>query len=185
MFKRFNGTDKNSCREKGSLLIEFMIALGLMGIILTSGLDILGPSLKIVTQSKEKEAVASLIQEHFEVIRSIRNENWNALSPEWVDEEGDPLSCPGGESDVWHYEDIDEEQKGLTLLPCIRTFDKYSVQITFHDVYRDDQGNIIPSGDLSQIDDQTRKVTVNVTWQTYGISKSDTQSIYLTNWDAF
>lgn len=185
MFRLLNRRELNTLDEHGALLIEFLVAVGLVGILLVSGLDVLGPSLKIMTQSKEKETVASLIQEQFEVIRSIRNEDWNAMAPEWTLEEGEPLVCPGGEMDVWHYEDIDEDEKGLTLLECVRDFGNYTVGITFNDVYRDDAGDIISSGDPSQIDDQTRKVTVEVNWKTYGIEKSETQSIYLTNWDAF
>ena len=185
MFRSSSRPEQNSFNERGALLIEFLVALGLMSILLVSGLDILGPSLKIVTQSKEKETVASLIQEQFEVIRSVRNEDWNALAPEWTTVGSDPLECPGGESDIWHYEDIDADGEGLTILECTRDFGKYTVGITFVDVYRDGFGDIISAGDPSQIDNQTKKVTVEVNWETYGIDKSEVQSIYLTNWDAF
>ena len=185
MFKLSSKIQPNFSGEQGSLLIEFLVALGLFGILLVSGLDVLGPSLKVVAQSKEKETVAALFQKHFEIIRSIRNEDWNALSPDWEEVDENPLVCDGGEYLVWHYEDIEEEEKGLTLEECTRDFDKYTIGITFHDVYRDASGDIIPTGVPSQIDNHTKKVTVLVEWQTYGLDKSDSQSIFLTNWDAF
>ena len=185
MFKLSSEIQSKLSSERGALLIELLVAFGLFAILLVSGLDVLGPSLKVVAQSKEKEIVSALFQKHFEIIRSIRNEDWNSLSPEWELIEGEPLECAGSEYLVWHYEDIEEEEKGLTLEECVRDFDKFTVGITFHDVYRNASGDIIPAGDPSQIDDQTRRVTVQVEWKTYGLDKSIAQSIYLTNWDAF
>lgn len=158
--------------QKGQLLIEVLIVIGLMSILLVSGLEILGPSLRISGQSRENEVVSSLIQEQFEVVRSIRNEDWNALFP----------LIP---SETYHYEDVEGEEQGLRLVGNSINYGKYLVSIMLGDVYRDLDGNIIESGDPSQRDDQTRKITVQVDWESYGKVKDVTQSIYLTNWGAF
>lgn len=156
--------------QRGALMIEFLIVLALVAILLTSGLDILGPSLKIVYQSEEREFVSSLIQEQFEVVRSIRDEDWNALSI----------------NGTYHYEDIVGEEEGLRLVEDIVTYDdKYEVGITLSDVYRDASGEIIETGDLDQIDTYTRVVNVSVSWTSYGVLKNESQRIYLTNWGDF
>jgi type II secretory pathway pseudopilin PulG len=161
---------KNLKDEQGQLLIEFILAVGLMAILLTSGLNILGPSLKISSQSEEKEFVAALIQEQFEVIRSIRNENWSALAV----------------NGTYHYEDIDEDEAGLTFLANPILYDnKYEVSIILDDVYRDSNMEILETGNLDQIDTNSRKVTVQVSWDSYGNEKIVSQSMYLTNWDDF
>ncbi len=156
--------------QQGALLIEFLIVLALISILLTSGLDILGPSLKIVYQSEEREFVSSLIQEQFEVVRSIRDEDWNALSI----------------NGTYHYEDIEGEEEGLRLVEDpITYYDKYEVGITLSDVYRDSNGEILETGDLDQIDTYTRMISVSVSWDSYGVLKNEVQSIYLTNWGDF
>lgn len=158
--------------QKGQLLIEVLIVIGLMSVLLISGLEILGPSLRISAQSRENEIVSSLIQEQFEVVRSIRNEDWNALFPIVL-------------SETYHYEDIEGEEQGLRLVGDSVNFGKYLVSIMLDDVYRDVNGNVIETGDPSQLDDQTRKITVQVDWESYGTAKNAVQSIYLTNWGAF
>jgi len=156
--------------QKGLLLIEIIIVLGLLSILLTAGLDILGPSLKIVQQSEEREHIAFLIQEQFEVVRSIRNEDWNALSI----------------NGVYHYVDVEGEGEGLRLVEDSVIYeDKYEVSIILSDVYRDSSGEIIETGTIDQIDPYTRLITVDVEWSSYGILKNESQSIYLTNWGDF
>lgn len=156
--------------QQGALLIEFLIVFALISILLTSGLDILGPSIKIVYQSEEREFVSSLIQEQFEVVRSVRGEDWNALSI----------------NGVYHYEDIEGEEEGLRLvLDPIIYEDKYEISINLADVYRDSGGEILSIGDLNQIDPYTRLITVTVNWISYGVQKTESQSIYLTNWGDF
>jgi len=175
MFRKLTSKiEKNEC---GASIIEFLVALGLAAVLITSGLDVLGPSMRIELHSKENEKVAALIEEHFEIVRSIRNENWNALFPEWV---GD--ACDTGS---YHYIDVEGEEGGLSLVECSAYFDKFLIGIYFGDVYRNDSGDIIESGTPDQLDDQTRRVTVQVDWETYGIDKSVSKSIYLTNWGAF
>lgn len=169
IFEKFNFRRIN---QQGQLLIEVLIVIGLMSILLVSGLEILGPSLRISAQSRENEVVSSLIQEQFEVVRSIRNEDWNALFP----------IIP---SEIYHYEDIEGEEQGLMLAEGSKDFGKYQVSIMLEDVYRSSDDVIIETGDPSQIDSQTRKVTVQIDWESYGRAKNVVQSIYLTNWGAF
>lgn len=167
MLKLLNRKIKN---QKGQMLIEILVVLGLMSVLIASGLEVLGPSVKVLSRSEETEFVASLIQEQFEVIRSIRNENWSALAL----------------NGTYHYEDIDGEEAGLTLLSgTILYDDKYTVGIILDDVYRDDNNEILATGDPGQIDTDSRKITVQVTWSSYGQEKTISQSMYLTNWDDF
>lgn len=182
MFKNLSRILKNN---KGVSIVEFLVALGLSAVLITSGLEVLGPSLRVEQQSKENEQVASLLQEHFEIIRSIRNENWNALSPELEIGETWAEKYPDCEDavDTYHWEDIEGEGAGLQLIGCSRNFGKYEVVITFDDVYRDANGEIVDSG--GELDSETRKVNVQIDWETYGREKTVLKSIYLTNWGGF
>lgn len=159
----------NQNKERGQLLIEFLVALGVMAILLTSGLEVLGPSLKVIERGRESAQVSSLIRENFEIVRSLRNEDWNVLSVNYT----------------YHYIDTDEEEGGLSLENDAIYFGKYLVGIIIEDVYRDESGNILETGTIDQIDVRTKKVSVSVDWNSYGIEKNETQSIYLTNWGGF
>jgi len=149
--------------QKGQLFIEVLLAVALASLLVVAGVGVVSPSVRISTLSQDNEGASWLIQQQFEIIRSIRNEDWNSI----------------GTNGTYSVADIPD----LQLQNGPRTYDKFTISIIISDVFRDVNDNIVTTGGV--FDDQTKEIMVRAEWDWLGEPKTEEQIVYLTNWGGF
>lgn len=153
-------------QNKGVGLIEILVAIAIIGLILTSLAGLGNFILKINQQNKQSVIAAFLAQEAIEAIRAIKEENWNLIANLTDSNPYHPIKA--GSPLKWVLTAGAETINGLTR------------QITVSPVYRDTNDNIITSGGI--LDPETKKITAVVSWNDNGRNYQTPIVYYLTNW---
>ncbi len=158
---------KNSCL--GQSLVELVISLSIIAIVFAFSWQIVNLSYESIMRETTGVQAHYLVIEGLEVIRSMRDENWNAL----ID-------------GVWHFEysESDPENKVLVLIEgSEKVFDKFTRSIKIYSVRRDENGEITDE-ESYPVDQNTKLIEVNVEWYDFGKVRVDSEKIYLTNWES-
>ncbi len=163
-----------SLQQKGQSLVEVIVAIGLLGIVFVGSWRVLHSSYMGINKQLVELKAHHLVIEGIEGIRSMRDEDWNALDNEI--------------NDTWHFEYIELEPDvwGLSLEEGEETvLDKYRRRIVISDVRRDPDTFKISENPIHEVDANTKLVQVIVEWDYGGVIQNDEQSIYFTNWKNF
>lgn len=145
--------------------VEVIIILAVTSIALLALNEVMGSSLQASSQGFLREKALLLAKEGMEVVGIERNQGWASNIA--------PLTTginyyPTFSGNTWS---LDTTSPGL----IDNLFDR---RVVFEAVMRDGASNIAPSGPL---DPDTKKITVTVSWQAQGTTKSVTLEGYLTN----
>ncbi len=146
--------------KRGDLLIELILAIGLLVVmgttVIASGVGLL----KLNQTAKEVETASDYAEEGFEAVKAIRDRGWDNLSNgtfglEWNGQE-------------WVFSGSADQR------------DKFSRSVTIETAQRDGQGNLTTSGTS---DSETKKIRVEV-WWTGNTNETNQIEVegYLTNW---
>jgi type II secretory pathway pseudopilin PulG len=136
-----------SSKNKGQILAEILVALGIISIIIIAVYQLFA----VTSQGKEfasrETQATALLQEQFEALKSIREQGWNNLSLGlfYLTTNGtawslQPISTPSQAEQIGDYQRYFEIKK----------------------VHRDENGNIAPQGTE---DKSTFEVTASISWQ--------------------
>ena len=160
MLTRTLGTLKN---ERGQLLVELMVVIGLFAILAPVILTGYVSSVSGKAQQKERLEAISLLKEAEEAVRSIREADWENLIP---------LNT-----------EIHTTRSGTgwVFTPTTETLGNFSRNIVISEVYRDVNGTILPTGTPDQIDPSTKKAKISVSW-TKPIPSTVESTLYLTRY---
>lgn len=156
--------------QRGQSLIEIVVALALVAIVFVGSWRVISNSFDSIINETAGVKANFLVIEGLEGMRSIRDEDWNSLT-----------------DGTWHFEfdESDPENKELILVEgSEEVLGRYTRSIQVRSVRRDDQEKIT-TDDTYEIDTNTKLITVNVEWYESGKYRSDSESIYLTNWVRF
>ncbi|HBK34534.1 MAG: hypothetical protein UU08_C0006G0019 [Candidatus Uhrbacteria bacterium GW2011_GWE2_40_58] len=149
--------------NRGQSLVEVILVVALFAVIAVSVITVLLSSIQMTKQGVEYVAAAGYIKEGIEAVRSIRDRDWAEVTN----------GTHGLTTTSGYYE----------FLGTANTIDTvYTRTITIEDVYRMGSlnGDIAPSGVL---DANTKKVTINVTWDTLEDKTQNIDSVfYVMNW---
>ena len=150
--------------QRGSLLIETILVTFLFGVIATGLVATLVTSTTSAKQGAEYIVATGYLQEGIQAVRSIRDQDWSALS-----------SGTHGLKTTSGFYELNGVSDSLDAGVYTRT-------ITIDPVYRTGSltGDIAPAGVL---DENTKKVTVAVAWNVQAGRNQNINSIfYITNW---
>ena len=152
--KLFNQTSKQADpslrplkKQSGQLLIELILAMGLLTLFLPAVLSVFVSSTSGRAQKKQRVEAANRLQEMQEALRVIRQKGW------------DQISSPGVyhteiQSNSWELISDELEQEGFT----------HTIQIS--NVFRDNDFSIVASSHPeARLDPSTKKVEMSVSWQ--------------------
>lgn len=150
--------------ERGSLLIELLLAIGLSAIILPGLLSGLMASRDGKPQQEQRMQATALLKETEAALKNVRDDDWATLSniPEGI-----PYH-PTIASNRW------------TLASGVATNSAgFSQQIVLSDVYRNSAGAIVTSASGNILDPSTIKADITITWSTPNPS-TITSTMFLT-----
>lgn len=157
---------KLSPNERGSLLVEVLLAISLAATFILAITALAGASNRSVASSRFETAAVAYAKESLEQITAVQRTDWRALP----DLEGTYRVTRNGPGSFFQIETgpPDEDlgdgfRRTITIAPGLRT-----------------GGRLEPNGTAS--DPNARFVDVTVTWDDRGLRRRTSLATYLTNW---
>lgn len=153
-------------KQKGIGLLEVIIAIAIIvGAVLASYL-FFGVAIKLARQSLETVQASLLLEEGFEAVRVMRDDNWDS-------------NISSLALDTTYYLHFDSNTWVSTTTPQVID-DKYTRTFTLSSVSRDSNDDVVTSG--GTVDSDTKEVSFEITWQTAsGSDKTVSAQSYITN----
>lgn len=143
-------------------VVEILIAIAIFTIMAAGIIALVSQTHQNVTSIRNRQEALALAREGLEAARAIRDRNFLHLTNGVKF-----LSNTGG---YWNFSLTPETINGF-----------YGRDVKIDDVYRDDDGNIIPTP--GTLDPDTKQTTVTVKWQNAFMQHKRVElSTYLTNW---
>lgn len=146
--------------QRGQLLIELLVALGVAAVLLPALATGLVASREGKSQQRQRLDAVALVREAEEAVRVVREAGWSGISTNGMYH---PVVAGG----TWALGSGSEIVNGLT-----RT-------VTISDVYRSASGDIVSGA--GTLDPSTKKISVIASWGIFGLSNV-TSTLYLTRY---
>ncbi len=146
--------------QRGTTLVEVLVAIGLTGIMLPALATAIITSNDARPTATQQLLANGILQEMTAATRSIREQGWSAIS-------SDGTYHPVISGSTW------------TLASGPLTTGNFTEQIVIGDAERDSSFNLVTSG--GTVDTSTKLITETVSWATPHVS-SVSESEYLTRW---
>ena len=147
-------------------LIELLVAIAIIGLVLTSLAGLGNFILKINQQNKKSVIATFLAQEAIEAVRAAKEENWSLIT--------------GLTADAPYYPAKIGSPLKWVLTAGTETINSFTRQIAVSPVYRDVNDDIVTSGGV--LDPETKKITATVSWNDNGRNYQTAIVYYLANW---
>jgi prepilin-type N-terminal cleavage/methylation domain-containing protein len=158
--------DKNKTQQKGFTLVEVIIASAIITILMFALMQAAQKGIVLSSQALEKTKASFLAEEGVEAVKSIRDNDWNTIAN---------LSL-----NTNYYLSFNSNTKKWELNNTNNIIDsQFTRSIVFNSVNRDSNDDIVSSG--GSLDGLTKKVTVEVSWSSYGVSNNKNLSFYVAN----
>ncbi len=164
--KNSNKVKPNFRPNQGIGLIEILIVVSIIGLSLASLAGLGNFALKIQRQAKQNTIASFLASEAIEATRALKDGEWTSLTHFAVDVPLHPIKNPS----LYQW----------TLDNGAETINGFTRQIIISNVHRDSAFNIVSSGGTQ--DDNTKKITVTISWNDNGQNRQITLTDYLMNW---
>lgn len=148
--------------KKGSMMVEIIIAASIIAVAVIAASAVAQKSISLSRQSVHQSQAALLLEEGAEATRITRDNAWANISNLTVSTDY-YLSFSSG---TWNLSTT-PNQVGI-----------FTRKIVFSSAYRDGNQNLASSG---TIDNQTRLVTVTITWVEGGQTISKNLQFYITD----
>lgn len=155
-------TDHRSQINLGFALVEVLVATAIITGSVIATINVAQKSIQISRLSLHQAQATLLLEEGAEAVRSIRDTSWTGIS-----------SLASGTSYYPTYTGI------WVLSPTSSTIGSFTRTVTFTNVLRDSNGDIVSSGGTA--DTGTRQVTVSVSWSELGTTQTKSLSFYIAN----
>ncbi|MCA9385413.1 hypothetical protein KC717_02070 [Candidatus Dojkabacteria bacterium] len=150
---------------QGFSLMEITIVLGLLSIIITSIIFLALDTIRFNENNSRRVDSSIFIQENINALLINKQDLWSDI----IIHTNDGPKYLSFENNRYVIEDGENTQNGIT----------FSFEIT--DVYRDSNGDIVPSG--GTLDINSRLVTTTTSWtDTFDNEFTDSSDIYISNW---
>lgn len=150
--------------KKGIVLVEVLIAVGILGMLLVPIMDFFVTSLETNWFAAKEIQAQALLQEEFEAVRLIRERDWNEL-------------INGS-----YYPTLNAGRWELVASETGEVIDMYTRKITVGSVYRDQADNIVPAGSPgARLDPSTKEIVAMVNWHVLR-DRSISATAYLTRY---
>ncbi|MFC1701091.1 prepilin-type N-terminal cleavage/methylation domain-containing protein [Patescibacteria group bacterium] len=153
--------------KNGFTIIEAVVSIAVITIAFWGFSELARYNYSIQEQNNIKTQAIGLASEAIEIIRGIRNGNWNDIS-----------SLTTG---IDYYLNISAGNWILTTTNPGLINGIYTRRIRFEQVNRDANDNI--TYDDGSLDSGTKKIQIFVEWDNKGGTKQTSLSTYLTNWN--
>ncbi len=150
--------------QKGTGMVEVLIAAGIMAIVLVTVINVYHALAALSLQNTEKIQSAFLLEEGVEAVRILRDRGWTANIASLSSEGVYYLNFQGG---TW---------VATTSRQIIDGFDR---KLVISPVNRDGSFNIVTSG--GSVDTNSRKATITVEWNTRNGTTSTSIDTYVFN----
>lgn len=147
--------------QKGSLMIEAIVAISIVTIIILGSMTVAQKSLQISQRSLTHTQANFLLEEGAEAVRIIRDDNWNNISNLALNADFYLVFNSG----TW----------SLNSTP--NTIDQFTRKVQLASVYRDASTGSISSG--GNLDSGAKLITITVSWHESGILISKNLQFYL------
>ncbi|MDD3662825.1 MAG: prepilin-type N-terminal cleavage/methylation domain-containing protein [Candidatus Pacebacteria bacterium] len=159
--------------KKGFSLIEVIIACTIITVSVLAVMSVASKGIELSNRSLSQAQANTLLEEGAEVVKSIRDAGWSNISSLSLDTEY--YLFFDTTTNTWSFNLQDETPLGsIPNYPIDSTFNR---TVVFSSVLRDGEDNIVSS--LGDIDDGTKRVTINVSWVFGGEIISRELSFYL------
>ena len=145
--------------QKGFSMIELLVAIGIITVTLTSLLGVINFSLRLMILTKETTLATVMVQEGFEAVRSIRDNDWTKLI-----DGNHGLTSVAGE---WDFLGTENVISGFTRKILIESVSRNPATDDIEETYNS-----------SNNDPDTKKIIAIVSWK----GKEIKIATYLTNW---
>lgn len=129
--------------QKGSLLVEVLVVMGLMGLLLPALIGAIITTKQGEVQRNNRVQASGLLREGIEAVRVVREDDWQAFATNGT-------FHPIVNGSTWE------------LAAGPETIDSLTRTILVENVSRNTAGSIVTSGGM--VDPSTKKVTVQVSW---------------------
>lgn len=142
---------RTNSKQRGIAAVEMLVGIGIVALILVFTTHAIMRFINTGNDIAEKTQALYLAEEALEVVRFLRDDNWDTISD---------LT-----NDTAHYLDIDSGAISITGTPEIIEGFKRSFYIS--DVYRDNNDSIVASTTVgSSADTSSKYVTAVISWGT-------------------
>ncbi|MCP6719157.1 MAG: hypothetical protein KJI71_02905 [Patescibacteria group bacterium] len=165
MFQIRNGNKA----ERGALIVEILVVVAIITITLTGLLGLISFSLGTSTLIRQNNQADDIAQGIVEQVRNFRDgTSWEIDGLGTLTTGIDYYLQESGSPQKWQ------------LIEGTKTVNGFNTKVTLGDVMRDSNDDIVSSG--GSIDSDTKKVTVDVSWEEKNRSHQIELITYLTNW---
>ncbi len=154
--------------KKGSGIVEIIIAISIFTVILGTLITASNLYLSGAAENLKSTKGAYLAEEGIEAIKIIRDSNWSNIS--------------ALNDNVNYYLYFDTSSSTSNIWKATTTtsnIDLFVRTFKLNPVYRDANGRIISNG--GALDQNTKKVTVDISWKTKNATTTKNLSTYITN----
>jgi len=134
---------KKFYKQTGQLLVELLIAIGLMAVFLPALLTAYVTSTQGTVQQENRVRASTLLRESEEAVRVVRENGWTSFA-----------------NNGTYHPEISGSSWSLVL--GNETVENLTRQIEIANVYRDANGDIVETG--GQLDPSTKLITVTISW---------------------
>jgi Tfp pilus assembly protein PilV len=156
---------KKHNKSSGFAMIEIVIASAIISTALFVLISVGEKGLVLSERSLKQVTVSYLLEEGGEVVKIFRDNNWSNISDL--------------ENDTTYYISFDSNSNAWSISTTSNTVDEvFTRTIVLDEVLRDPSDDISASGTL---DENTRQVTISVSWQERGATVSKSLSFYISN----
>ena len=166
--------------QKGFSVAELMIAIFILAVVTVSFYEVAIFSLKLSKENKNEIKAAYLAEEGIEAVRNIRDQ------VSWTDIADGKTGIGELDLDIddTYYPVISGNSWELTIIDPGLINNRFSRKVVFEKLSRDpDSGDIEDLYSSVNDDENSRRITVIVSWQEKGKTKDVTLVTYLTNFN--
>jgi type II secretory pathway pseudopilin PulG len=143
--------------QKGQMLVELILAIGIAAVILPALLTGLYASSQSKPQQQQRTQAVALLQQSEAAVRSMKNSSWSTFA-----------------NDGTYHTTVLNNQ--WTLAANAQTVNGLTQQVVVSDVYRNSSDAIVTTG--GTLDPSTKQVTITVSW-TKPTASNITDTLYL------
>ncbi len=154
-------------KQKGFTIIEILVAIAVIIAVFTAILGFFAFEVRIAERGRMRLKAVSFAEEAMEAVRNFRD------NTTWEESAGISGLTTGID---YHSE---SSAIGWNIVLGNETINKFTRTIVFNEVYRDVNHNISGSGAK---DENTRKVTVAISWSDRQGSTEENLVTFITNW---
>ena len=159
----------------GFTIIEVLVACAIISISMFALMQTAQKGIQLSGVALKKSQASFLLEEGAEAVKSIRDNNWTTISNLSLSPTQYHLFF-NNSSSAWVLDTSSTSLVGSTTVYPLNGFDR---KVPIYSVGRDDSDDILESG--GTIDPRTKKVTVEVSWNSSGVANTKSLSFYITD----